>query len=251
MQKVDFHDNLLLAYTEREDGNMDPQFGKKKKVQENREKVFEALDINGRYVVEGQQIHDDFILPLYPENIKMWKGDVVTGVDGFITREDHINILMRLADCVPVVLYDPEHAAVGVFHIGWRGAVKNLHVSGMERMVKRFKSEPTELLAWIGPSAGDQYRSQDRPEQMDDEAWKEYISTTKKGYKVNLVDYVKYSLKDAGMYIKNMTFDSTTTIDNDKLYSHQDYQANKGPQGRFLLVVSINQKKKKPKKDDE
>ena len=59
-----------------------------------------------------------------------------------------------MADCVPVVLYDPEHHALGLAHAGWRGTVKRICSRTVETMTAQYGTDPAALIAAIGPSIG-------------------------------------------------------------------------------------------------
>jgi YfiH family protein len=62
--------------------------------------------------------------------------------------------MMRFADCVPVLLYDPPHHAIGVVHAGWRGTVLKVVTLAAKAMFAAFGTRPSELVAGIGPSIG-------------------------------------------------------------------------------------------------
>jgi YfiH family protein len=61
---------------------------------------------------------------------------------------------IQTADCVPVLLIDPENRAVAAFHAGWRGTVKRIVERGVGLMRVRYGSRPEKLLAAIGPCIG-------------------------------------------------------------------------------------------------
>jgi copper oxidase (laccase) domain-containing protein len=48
-------------------------------------------------------------------------------------------------------LYDPVHQAIGLGHAGWKGAVVDLPGAMVCAMQEQFSSDPTDLLAGIGP----------------------------------------------------------------------------------------------------
>ena len=49
------------------------------------------------------------------------RGTKIKGVDGLITNHPGIPLMLRFADCVPIMLYDSENNAIGIAHAGWRG----------------------------------------------------------------------------------------------------------------------------------
>jgi YfiH family protein len=74
--------------------------------------------------------------------------------DGILTHTPGVTILMRFADCVPVFVHDPIHKVVGIAHAGWIGTVNCIARRIVEAMQTRFGSNPSDILAAIGPSIG-------------------------------------------------------------------------------------------------
>ncbi len=69
--------------------------------------------------------------------------------DAVITSLKGIEIGIRTADCVPLVLVGEEN--VGVVHAGWRGIYSGIVEKTIELLSKKEKVD--ELFAFIGPSA--------------------------------------------------------------------------------------------------
>jgi YfiH family protein len=63
-------------------------------------------------------------------------------------------MLLRYADCTPVLLFDPRHRACAVVHSGWRGTVAGAVPAAVTALVEAYDSRPRELVAGIGPSIG-------------------------------------------------------------------------------------------------
>ena len=59
-----------------------------------------------------------------------------------------------MADCAPVVLYDPVRRAIGVVHSGRVGTIRGVVPSTVEAMTGTFGSDPGDLLIGIGPAIG-------------------------------------------------------------------------------------------------
>jgi YfiH family protein len=76
------------------------------------------------------------------------------GWDALITDQPGVTVVVRTADCVPVLLYDRRRKAVASVHAGWRGALAGIVPKTIELMVARFAIEPSDLRVSIGPSAG-------------------------------------------------------------------------------------------------
>jgi YfiH family protein len=62
--------------------------------------------------------------------------------------------MLRFADCVPILFYDPVRGAVGLAHAGWRGTVACIARATVRRMVEAFGCRPADIRAGIGASIG-------------------------------------------------------------------------------------------------
>ena len=65
--------------------------------------------------------------------------------DGLITSEPGILLGIKTADCLPVLIADPERRAIGAFHAGWRGTARRIVEKGVGEMRKNFGSDPAEV----------------------------------------------------------------------------------------------------------
>jgi polyphenol oxidase len=72
--------------------------------------------------------------------------------DGILTNTPGVTLFMRFADCVPILLVDPEHKAIGIVHAGWQGTYKWIAQQAVEKMTVCFGTNPETLVAGIGPS---------------------------------------------------------------------------------------------------
>lgn len=71
--------------------------------------------------------------------------------DSLITNDLNVSVMMTHADCLAVILCDPQTRSVGVIHAGWRGTVTGVSSAAVRAMVDSFGSGPEEILAFIGP----------------------------------------------------------------------------------------------------
>jgi YfiH family protein len=96
-------------------------------------------------LVTLRQIHSDIIHFVEAPPAPQLAGD------GLITATPGLLLCIQTADCLPILLVDPRHRAVGVFHAGWRGTVKRIVEKGVGEMRRHFGSRPHDLKAAIGP----------------------------------------------------------------------------------------------------
>lgn len=57
------------------------------------------------------------------------------------------------ADCLPILLADPEIRGIAAVHAGWRGTVKQAAIAGVAAM-QQMGAEPARILASLGPCIG-------------------------------------------------------------------------------------------------
>lgn len=119
-------------------------------VQENLERLHRALGLECGATVDASQAQADQVAHVTAE----LRGTRIKGVDGLITNERGIPLMLRFADCVPILFYDPAHAAIGIAHAGWRGTVSKVVTNTVRAMQQTFQTNPHQLIACIGPSIG-------------------------------------------------------------------------------------------------
>ncbi len=84
---------------------------------------------------------------------KITAGQVVTA-DAVVTDLDGRNLVIQVADCQAVLLYEPVRQVISNIHCGWRGSVQNIIGRTIEVMKQHFGCRPGRIQAGIGPSLG-------------------------------------------------------------------------------------------------
>lgn len=72
--------------------------------------------------------------------------------DAVITKQKGLLIGIQVADCVPILLCDPEKQVVGAVHAGWRGTAQAILKKTLQTFSDTFFSDPAHILIAIGPS---------------------------------------------------------------------------------------------------
>jgi hypothetical protein len=80
--------------------------------------------------------------------------DAFPETDAMVTNLPYVALTILVADCAPVVLYDPVRRAVGVAHSGRAGTVKGVIPQTIKAMATAFGTIPDDLLIGIGPAIG-------------------------------------------------------------------------------------------------
>jgi YfiH family protein len=78
----------------------------------------------------------------------------VEEADVVLSLDEGVAACVSVADCVPVLLADPETGAVAAVHAGWRGTVARAAAEGVRALAAEAGAPAARLLASIGPSIG-------------------------------------------------------------------------------------------------
>jgi len=74
--------------------------------------------------------------------------------DVFVSDASDVAVAVRAADCVPLLMADCARGVVAAVHAGWRGTAAGVAVAAVEALAGVFGSQPSDLVAAIGPSIG-------------------------------------------------------------------------------------------------
>jgi hypothetical protein len=121
------------------------------RVTQNQQRMLAGIGLAQDSVYDAWQVHGNAVAharcprPLDEPHQK---------ADAIISDTAGLTLLMRFADCVPILLYDPRRKAAGLVHAGWQGTVHRTVCAAVAAMQAAFDSRPADLLAAIGPSIG-------------------------------------------------------------------------------------------------
>ena len=92
-------------------------------------------------VVQPHQTHSTVVV--HVDRAGLTREDL-EGVDALVTDTPGVAIGVRTADCIPVLMYDPVHRAIGAVHSGWRGTVSMISKKTVMEMCRLFGTCPEE-----------------------------------------------------------------------------------------------------------
>jgi purine-nucleoside/S-methyl-5'-thioadenosine phosphorylase / adenosine deaminase len=133
------------------------------RVRDNRKSFFSALGASQYPLAEVRQIHSALVyrvrragrgkLQYLPcgASAHSITGQPAPQGDALITDEPGILLPVRTADCVPILLMDPERRVVAAIHAGWKGMLGCIAEKAVGEMRRGFDSRPGAILAAIGP----------------------------------------------------------------------------------------------------
>lgn len=117
-------------------------------VDENLRRVAQSVGARRADLFDAYQVHGRSVTVVEPETEPRPKCDVL------VTRSPEKTLMLRYADCTPVLLADPKQRVVAAVHAGWRGSAVRAAGAAVEALHARFCSRPGDIVAGIGPAIG-------------------------------------------------------------------------------------------------
>jgi purine-nucleoside/S-methyl-5'-thioadenosine phosphorylase / adenosine deaminase len=197
-------------------------------VDENLSRVAEAIGSEREDLFAAYQIHGRNVTVVDEDSAPRPRCDIL------ITRSPAKTLMLRYADCTPVLLADTKQRAIGAVHAGWRGSAVRAAAAAVEAMVEAFGSSPRDIVAGIGPAigpccytVGDDVRS----------AFADRSSLFRDG-KLDLWEANRGALMEAGLPKEQIEVAGICTqCHADQFFSHR---ANGGrPAGRFAGLIRL------------
>jgi YfiH family protein len=125
-------------------------------VLENRRDALAAAGLAQDRCVFLQQCHGTGLLEATESHagrgLASW-GDGLAACDAVFTRSRGLGLAIGQADCLAVVLVDPEASLLGLAHAGWRGALSGLAGQLAQRMLKE-GATAGQMRAVLSPCLG-------------------------------------------------------------------------------------------------
>jgi YfiH family protein len=170
------------------------------------------------------QVHGNDVHELEPDNQP-------PDGDGLYTDKSGYLLAMRVADCVAVLIYDPEHQAVAAVHSGWRGTRAEIVPEMITRLKQKFDSDPAKLLAYLSPAGqsccyevGPEFKEYFDDKYFEERDGKLYFDNS---------GLVYAQLNENGVAHENIQWDERCTIHNTDFPS---YRRDKTSDRMFVAI---------------
>lgn len=208
------------------------------------------LHIADRHLLLPRQTHGTTIVTLttpldaalFPDFESIAAAPLLSDCDALVTDLPHHCIGISTADCVPILLYDPCHRAIGALHAGWRGMKARLPQHVVSVMSDNYGSHPADLLAVIGPSislasfeVGDEVYEAFRAATFPMEAIAqrfpvrgEAASKATQKWHIDLWAAATYLLRESGLLAQHIHFAGIDTLTSPDFFSARRQDIHSG-----------------------
>ncbi len=213
-------------------------------IAENRKALCRMLKIPVDRLIMPHQVHQTGIVQIGKTFLRLSdevRRDVLEGIDALMTNLPGVCIGVSTADCIPIILYDPEHHAASVIHSGWRGTVANIAGVAVTSMQVAYHSRPEALKAVIGPGISLEHF------EVGDEVYEQFaaagypmaqIARRYEKWHIDLWACCRLQLQDMGLKAENIQTSGVCT------YAHSDdyFSARRLgiDSGRILTAVLLH-----------
>ena len=145
--------------------------------------------------------------------------DALKGTDASLTNILGVVLAVRSADCAPIYFLDIRKKAIGMAHVGWRGASEKLPSKMIQAFRRQFLSKPEDLVIGFGPmirsccyEVGAEFR----------DVFGSYVFKRDASYIFDLPGWITEDLKSEGIGIEQI-YDSQfcTSCMNDEFPSYR------------------------------
>lgn len=160
------------------------------------------------------------------------------GYDGLATQTPGVLLGITIADCAPVLIYDPVQQAVAALHAGWRGTAAGIAAKGVRALQSQFGCQPENCLAYVGTCISS------AAYEVSEEVAAQFppiCKSPKPGlpgkWWLDLKAANALQLQQAGLRPEHIEVSPFCTwADNDLYFSHRKEE---GATGRMLAVIGL------------
>ncbi len=184
-----------------------------------------------------RQIHSDVVHVIDQVPARTLAGDAI------LTRRKGVLLIIKTADCLPVLMVDRTQKAVAAVHCGWKSTSQGIIRKIVKSLEVHFGCESSSLLVAMGPcigrncyEVGDDVRQEFERNGLSLEALSLHASQKEK-YFLDLKRANGLQLVDAGVSESNISELNLCTHCEDNLLS---YRRDKKSSSRMLSFIGLS-----------
>jgi YfiH family protein len=116
------------------------------RVTENRRRFLEALNVSSDQLAIPKQSHGTTVR-------RVDRPGAYANCDALVTGHKGVYLVVSVADCIPLCVYDPSKNVIAAVHVGWRGGASGIVKETIRILKEEFVTTPEEFVVYLGPSA--------------------------------------------------------------------------------------------------
>ena len=219
---------VFYTFTDKNDGNLafhveDNEIN----VIKNRKNLALKLGYNYEDLVYMNQVHSANIIVVDENSPKL-----IDDCDAIITRSKNLPLMVMVADCIPILMFDSKQGVVAAIHAGRNSTFLEISKKTASFFIEKFSSNPEDIRVILGASIQKCcYEVSDELSKIVENSFgKEFVENNY----IDLQGINKKQLNDLG--IKNIEISNICTKCGDKSYF--SYRKDKKT-GRFAGIIIL------------
>jgi len=229
---------IIQGVTNRSYGDMSLNHKPLEEVVKNRRQFTTDLGIDLDQVVSSQLVHGNRIVAVGAEDKGKGASDPgsrLLGADGLITKEKGLYLMITVADCLPIFIYDPTNRVVALVHAGWRGIIDQIIPQTLAKFLE-FDSKPEDLIVGIGPGICQKhFIVQDNVLKLFLDIYPAATLVRNKNGYVDLKKAILQDLKKAHVHARNIEISNDCTVCDNGTYGSYRKEGTKAPKMAALI----------------
>ncbi len=198
----------------------------KENVLKNREKICDKLKI--KYLVDVKQVHGSNIVQVSEPLDKLEEADAMT------TWLPEVGLLIKTADCQPILVAHKSGKYIGAFHVGWRANKEGYIKKWIDIFCKTYSVRPDELMAVRGPSLCPEHSEFVNYVNEWENKYKEFYNASTKT--VDLWALTYYQFLVSGLLKENIFHIDLCTFCNSDMFFSYRREKICGRQGGIIWI---------------
>lgn len=221
--------------------NFRSQLVSKEQIEKNYKSLENSLNKKFKKIIKPIQTHTNIVKVVDESNLN----DTFQDVDGLVTNLKDVALVVSVADCQGILLYDKKNKVIGNIHSGWKGTLNRILENAINLMIDEFNSNISDIEVFIAPSilkccfevdtdVALKFKEEFKDIDIDSlitykkEINKYYIDTVE----INKQVMLKLGLKEENIVLSNIC----TKCNSDKIHS---YRKDKDESGRNITLICM------------
>lgn len=226
------NEKILAFISDKSDGNIAYHVNDtKENVDKNRMALATKYCYDNDELVYMEQIHSNNVKCVNKQSQKCQKE-----CDALITNEKNLPLMVMVADCIPVLFFDPMKEVVAVAHAGRNGVYANIVGNVIEKMNIKYGSVAKDIEVYLGPSI--QKCCYEVSQELANIAVNSFGEEFVNERFVDLQSICKKQLCQSGILESNIKIQTYCTKCN-TTQQYYSYRVDANEAGRFAAVIML------------
>jgi len=155
--------------------------------------------------------------------------------DGLLTKGDYV-LAVKTADCIPLLLYDPETFLIGAIHVSRKNLISGIIGKSLKNSLKKLKTNPLSVKIFLGPHIRQKNYDlkEDSYRPLLGTKWESFLKNKNSKRYFDLTGAAIDELEAIGIIKDNIYDSKVDTFSSDMCFSAR---RSKGIVGVFATVI--------------